>query len=87
MFGKVIDGMLTVRKMENVPTGQNSRPKLDVRIVGESFLSYLINLSLKDSNSRVRRDVVFLFVRKSNELHIIIGSPPRSVLIFISSLL
>ena len=46
MFGKVVDGMLTLRKIENVPTGQNSRPKLDVRIIGPSFL-YLY-LSLQD---------------------------------------
>jgi len=35
VFGKVIDGMLTVRKIENVPTGQNNRPKMTVRITGE----------------------------------------------------
>lgn len=35
VFGKVIDGMLTLRKIENVPTGQNNRPKLAVKIVGE----------------------------------------------------
>jgi peptidyl-prolyl isomerase H (cyclophilin H) len=34
VFGKVIDGMLTLRKIENVPTGQNNRPKLVVKIVG-----------------------------------------------------
>jgi len=32
-FGKVIDGMLTLRKIENVPTGPNNRPKL-VKITG-----------------------------------------------------
>jgi len=32
VFGRVIDGMLTLRKMENVPTGQNNRPKLVVKI-------------------------------------------------------
>ncbi|KAG2002410.1 peptidyl-prolyl cis-trans isomerase [Coprinopsis cinerea AmutBmut pab1-1] len=32
VFGKVIDGMLTVRKIENVPTGPNNRPKLTVKI-------------------------------------------------------
>ncbi|KAL0576091.1 Peptidyl-prolyl cis-trans isomerase-like 1 [Marasmius crinis-equi] len=35
VFGKVIDGMLTLRKIENVPTGQNNRPKLAVKIVGQ----------------------------------------------------
>ena len=34
VFGKVIDGMLTVRKIENVPTGPNNRPKLTVKITG-----------------------------------------------------
>ncbi|KAG7090072.1 Peptidyl-prolyl cis-trans isomerase H [Marasmius oreades] len=33
VFGKVIEGMLTLRKIENVPTGQNNRPKLAVKIV------------------------------------------------------
>ncbi|KAJ4476597.1 cyclophilin-like domain-containing protein [Lentinula aciculospora] len=32
VFGKVIDGMLTLRKIENVATGPNSRPKLVVKI-------------------------------------------------------
>ena len=36
VFGKVIDGMLTLRKIENVSTGPNNRPKLAVKIVGES---------------------------------------------------
>ncbi|KAI0795875.1 cyclophilin-like domain-containing protein [Abortiporus biennis] len=33
VFGKVIDGMLTLRKIENVPTGPNNRPKLAVKII------------------------------------------------------
>jgi peptidyl-prolyl isomerase H (cyclophilin H) len=37
VFGRVIDGMLTLRKMENVPTGQNNRPKLVVKITGAFF--------------------------------------------------
>ncbi|KAH6905152.1 cyclophilin-like domain-containing protein [Coprinopsis sp. MPI-PUGE-AT-0042] len=32
VFGKVIDGMLTLRKIENVSTGANNRPKLTVKI-------------------------------------------------------
>ncbi|KAF7298628.1 Peptidyl-prolyl cis-trans isomerase [Mycena indigotica] len=32
VFGRVIEGMLTLRKMEAVQTGQNSRPKLVVKI-------------------------------------------------------
>ncbi|ORY21330.1 cyclophilin-like domain-containing protein [Naematelia encephala] len=32
VFGRVIEGLLTVRKIENVPTGPNNRPKLICRI-------------------------------------------------------
>lgn len=32
VFGHVIDGMLTVRKIENVSTGVNSKPKLPILI-------------------------------------------------------
>jgi peptidyl-prolyl isomerase H (cyclophilin H) len=32
VFGQVIDGMLTVRKMENVPTGMANVPKLEIKI-------------------------------------------------------
>lgn len=32
VFGRVIDGMLTVRKIENVPVGTDSRPKIPVII-------------------------------------------------------
>jgi peptidyl-prolyl isomerase H (cyclophilin H) len=32
VFGKVIDGMLTVRRIENVATGPNNKPKLPVLI-------------------------------------------------------
>lgn len=34
VFGKVIDGILTLRKIENVATGPNNRPKLTVKITG-----------------------------------------------------
>lgn len=34
VFGKIIDGLLTLRKIENVPTGVNNRPKLVVKITG-----------------------------------------------------
>ena len=30
VFGKVVDGLLVVRKIENIPVGANSRPKLPV---------------------------------------------------------
>lgn len=32
VFGKVIDGLLVMRKIENVPTGINSKPKITVTI-------------------------------------------------------
>lgn len=32
VFGKVVDGLLIVRKIENVPVGANSRPKLPVTV-------------------------------------------------------
>ncbi|KAL1413438.1 Peptidyl-prolyl cis-trans isomerase-like 1 [Vanrija albida] len=32
VFGRVIEGLLTIRKVENVPTGANNRPKMTVRI-------------------------------------------------------
>lgn len=32
VFGKVVDGMLCVRKVENVPAGQSSKPKLPIVI-------------------------------------------------------
>jgi peptidyl-prolyl isomerase H (cyclophilin H) len=35
VFGRVIDGMLTVRKIEHVATGPNNRPKLAVKITGK----------------------------------------------------
>ena len=28
--GRVLDGLLTVRKIENVPTGANNKPKLPI---------------------------------------------------------
>ena len=30
VFGKIIDGLLVMRKIEDVPTGPNNRPKLPV---------------------------------------------------------
>ena len=33
VFGKVVDGMLTVRKVENVAVGGNNRPKIPATIV------------------------------------------------------
>ncbi|KAG6888845.1 hypothetical protein C0995_005386 [Termitomyces sp. Mi166 len=37
VFGHVIDGMLTLRKIENVATGPNNRPKLVVKITGALY--------------------------------------------------
>ncbi|KAF5300239.1 hypothetical protein FQR65_LT09193 [Abscondita terminalis] len=33
VFGKVIDGLLVMRKIENVPTGPNNKPKIPVTII------------------------------------------------------
>jgi hypothetical protein len=37
VFGKVLDsdGLLVMRKIENVPTGPNNRPKLTVKVTGK----------------------------------------------------
>lgn len=35
VFGRVIDGMLVVRKIENAPVGPNNKPKVDI-IVSQS---------------------------------------------------
>ncbi|KAI3661013.1 hypothetical protein MP638_004048 [Amoeboaphelidium occidentale] len=32
VFGRVVDGILTLRKMENVSTGNNNKPRVDVII-------------------------------------------------------
>jgi cyclophilin family peptidyl-prolyl cis-trans isomerase len=63
VFGKVVDGMLTLRKIENVATGQNSRPKLVVKIVGMWFRCTLPTLILIPGrrvrgNVRIRNDVM-----------------------------
>ncbi|WFD29493.1 peptidylprolyl isomerase [Malassezia sp. CBS 17886] len=33
VFGKIVEGMLTVRKIENVPIGTNNRPRMQVRVI------------------------------------------------------
>lgn len=56
-FGSILDGgdnMLILRKIENVPTGANNRPKLAVKITGASMLS---SQYLPDHLCRMRRDV------------------------------
>lgn len=45
---QVVDGMLTLRKIENVPTGQNNKPRMEVKITGE-FLSPFVWLFLNSS--------------------------------------
>ncbi|KAI8834855.1 cyclophilin-like domain-containing protein [Chytridium lagenaria] len=32
VFGRLVDGLLTLRKIENVPTGPNNKPKIPVMI-------------------------------------------------------
>ncbi|KAG8758153.1 hypothetical protein FRC11_004041 [Ceratobasidium sp. 423] len=39
VFGKVIDGILTLRKIENVATGPNNRPKLTVKITASQLVA------------------------------------------------
>ena len=65
VFGRVIDGMLTLRKIENVATGPNNRPKLAVKIVGAcsgvlcSFAAGRFRrASLIDERYRMRGNVV-----------------------------
>jgi len=52
VFGKVVDGMLTLRKIEAVPTGANNKPKLSVKITGkvqpQLMLQFLTNNSLAE---------------------------------------
>ena len=72
VFGRVIDGMLTVRKIEAVPIGGNNRPKLTVKIVG-TFLALhhcILNVHVIDANVnvRMRRDV--MGVQQMYPLHI-----------------
>lgn len=48
VFGKVVDGLLTLRKMENVPTGANNRPKMAVRITRKYPSSILHMIARRD---------------------------------------
>ena len=63
VFGRVIDGMLTLRKIENVPTGPNNRPKLAVKVVGKEYwcIIHIVLLLTFVSSPRVRRNVSFHF--------------------------
>jgi cyclophilin family peptidyl-prolyl cis-trans isomerase len=55
VFGRVVDGMLTLRKIEHVSTGPNNRPKLTVKIVGMCLgLRYRARLLMVVGQSVVR---------------------------------
>ena len=56
VFGRVIDGMLTLRKIENVATGANSRPKLVVKITGQ-WPSLILEGRLLKETGRMWRNV------------------------------
>lgn len=47
--------MLTLRKIENVPTGPNNRPKLAVKIVGGSTNRSVVYLAIDIVPPSVRR--------------------------------
>lgn len=38
VFGRVVDGMLVLRKMENVPVGPNDKPRIPITIVNSGEL-------------------------------------------------
>lgn len=38
VFGRVVDGMLVLRKMENVPVGPNDRPRIPITIMNSGEL-------------------------------------------------
>lgn len=46
VFGRLVDGLLTLRKIENVSTGPNNRPKLPVKITGKIKINVKISLYL-----------------------------------------
>lgn len=64
VFGKVIDGMLTLRKIENVQTGPNNRPKLAVKITGEVLSLSCPALRLVTPMSRMRGNVMSMMFYK-----------------------
>lgn len=43
VFGRLVDGLLTLRKIENVSTGPNNRPKLPVKITGKMKINVKIS--------------------------------------------
>lgn len=43
VFGRLVDGLLTLRKIENVSTGPNNRPKLPVKITGKMKVNVKIS--------------------------------------------
>ena len=46
VFGRVIDGMLVVRKIENAPVGPNNKPKVDISIsqCGQMWFQFFFKL-------------------------------------------
>ncbi|KAG9080664.1 Peptidyl-prolyl cis-trans isomerase H [Ceratobasidium sp. 370] len=57
VFGKVIDGILTLRKIENVATGPNNRPKLLVKITGAHSWNLRQRPEFLNGLLRMRRNV------------------------------
>ncbi|CAE7181784.1 unnamed protein product [Rhizoctonia solani] len=47
VFGKVIEGILTLRKIENVATGPNNRPKLTIKITGKMWRDVILGRGRK----------------------------------------
>ncbi|KAL7278277.1 hypothetical protein ACG7TL_008253 [Trametes sanguinea] len=63
VFGRVIDGMLTLRKIENVPTGPNNRPKLAVKIVARARTRGIIITVVNDALKERRSPCLFFIER------------------------
>ena len=69
--------MLALRKIENVATGPNNRPKLTVKIVGESCdrprRAFLYGRTQTEIPNRVRGDV------RDGECNVLLACAPRRV--------
>lgn len=58
MFGRLVDGLLTLRKIENVPTGPNNRPKVAIILRHEAMcLLQNIYITATGNYFGMRRDV------------------------------
>ena len=42
VFGKVIEGLLVMRKIENVPTGPNNKPKIPVSVARQKYMPVFV---------------------------------------------